>query len=615
MSREIRVAAPTRLFACCPDAMLLYHDRPQNAPAGIFSLRGHGFTCSLSAADRIRLLTIVARWQESSMNNAALLACGGGTSLSRFAPIDGWISPAEPSPDEQGSRGTSDNEIGWNLERARFRYVVTGKLHSLSVAPFSSTSGTSSKYRLKNSLCDISDAIRLSTLFRADDGEYNLLWNTKGLYPACTGFEITISRTGCSEIIGTNKELLSFTDCLTCPDEMATVGEVGGGACESNRMFVLKHVSDVLPVVTCVVGPIVGKITTTSVSILLEFSWCDSDYPTRPNSRSDSFKDTWQKTVVEITVVDVVTGVRHPYEKLARLRKPEVLVFDTLVPDRGYEIRLTNRVAGGEKTGKERNLGSFKTARIPSRSTRYTLGSIALREKTERNSAAVIDARMEEGRNWLSRFLVLGDCTPSVSADAYGVVIPDVDVSLADSMISASEMSSGNAAYHRVRIEQGLAAAKAVGELTTAVYNSIDTVIHIGGTVDLSVSLEAAISALLAAEASSVGNGSNCMRSTCHTSLEDLPNAMYSTTPNFTDPSKLLHEAEEVIRDAYRLHWGSSYMSGLMSKGSHLFVSSPLLDLLRATHMTNLQQLSRDLSPVCFFIFTYNHLVLTSLDC
>jgi hypothetical protein len=65
--------------------------------------------------------------------------------------------------------------------------------------------------------------------------------------------------------------------------------------------------------------------------------------------------------------------------------------------------------------------------------------------------------------------------------------------------------------------------------------------------------------------------------------------------------ASLLAYAEESLRNAYRIHWGcTASTKSLLAHGPHLFISSPMFDLLTAMNANSLRELQRDLSPfVC----------------
>jgi hypothetical protein len=608
----------TRLFLCCPDTALLHRDAAQGAGAGaggeedgpapasaadLFALRGHGFSCSLSGADRDRLLTAVARWQESSALNAALLACGGGP-LASFAPLEGWVSP---SP----SASAGDDDVGWDAERARFRFLVTGRVNRVAAEAYSSGAQTSSRYRLQRSCCDFSDVARLVSVMDVDGGQYRQLRSTAagGTPPPAAAFETTVTRVGLdgAGAPGTGFDTLSFSDCVTRPAEKESAQErhaaasarsAGGWNAQALAdaqpgMFALRHVTDALPPVSIVLGPVVGRVTLSSATMLLEFGRC-----ARAGAAAAD-------AVVELVLVDAVTGVRHPCRKTVRIRVPVLFAFDTLVPGRGYEIRLSNRAlegggggAGAEGAVGESTLGSFCTATA----LRATGGGgggkkpkNALREKGGAGGGGGAG-----GKRWLSRFLVVGENAPSLSADAFGAPVPPAARSLVAAMALASQQSATNAAYHRVRLEEGLGLARALAELAAPVYNPIDAVIHIGGAVDLAATLEAAVTHLLAAEAAGAdthtGTGTHTPSPYCMEA--ESARTMFPGGAALGEGARRVGAAEEALRDAYRLHWGAASLRGLLGRGSHLFVSAPAADLLRATHTRSLQQLCGELTPV-----------------
>lgn len=589
-------AAPTRLFLLCPDPMLLHTKQSATGPSNIFSLHGHGFTCSLSGSDRSRLLTLVARWQESSIKHAALLVCAGGPALSSLAPLEGWVAPVVTET-EEGTQA-ADEDIGWNIAQARFRFVIVGRLNRVSSLAYSSSSGTSGRYRLKNACCDLSDIGRVMTIMDDDAGEYRMLLRSEGVDGAPTvGFHAVLTSSAGGFVEKSRSLATSFTKCETRFGAAASVTMSNldlGGALE-NDSFQLRHVSNPIANVSCVVGPVIGKVSMTSASVLFEFSRQPSAFTV-----SDLRSPRGAEVLVEVTCVDMVTGVRHPYTRSVPLLAPVCFLFDTLVPDRGYEIRMADTcVSDGPH---EVCLGSFKTSSRASVSSHFS-AAIALRQEDGDTFNSGFSS--DTSKNWLSRFFVVGENAPSLSADAFGATVSDTSQSLVGSMLASSAEISGNAAYHCVHIEEGLAVARAIEELTTPVYNSIDVIIHVGGAVDLSVSLETAISRLLAAEAISAGRtGGAAMYSgySAKCGIDPSPNSLFEEDFASIEPARLRAEAEEALRDAYRLHWGSSYMKGLLSKGSHLFVSCPALDLLRATHTSSLQHLSRELSPVSAII-------------
>jgi hypothetical protein len=105
-------------------------------------------------------------------------------------------------------------------------------------------------------------------------------------------------------------------------------------------------------------------------------------------------------------------------------------------------------------------------------------------------------------------------------------------------------------------------------------WSGVDLVLHCGGNVDINVCLDSVLSTLTRAE----------------------------FAPSSHRQQELLAIAEDQMRNAYRLHWGTSTsaMSALFSQGSHLCCSSGgMVDLLQATHYSSFTNLVNDYSKVC----------------
>jgi hypothetical protein len=113
--------------------------------------------------------------------------------------------------------------------------------------------------------------------------------------------------------------------------------------------------------------------------------------------------------------------------------------------------------------------------------------------------------------------------------------------------------------------------------MTQESWSGVDLVIHCGGSVDLSMTLQDAMSSLARAEV--------------------LKNQVGQRKEN--EFNRLMQQAEEQLRDAYRWHWSSSASSANMGHGSHLFCcSSALVDLLSAAHYSSIGNLINDYSKV-----------------
>jgi len=121
-------------------------------------------------------------------------------------------------------------------------------------------------------------------------------------------------------------------------------------------------------------------------------------------------------------------------------------------------------------------------------------------------------------------------------------------------------------------------------------YGGVDLVLHLGNNVDLASTLNDSITWLAQAEKRLEDKKANRMH---------MLNGQQDMTVE-----ELMEQSKRLIRDAYRVHWGSSSMRAFLSQGSHMFISSPMVDLMRATNSGCLRHLARDLSS-----FVMNHLL------
>lgn len=77
-------------------------------------------------------------------------------------------------------------------------------------------------------------------------------------------------------------------------------------------------------------------------------------------------------------------------------------------------------------------------------------------------------------------------------------------------------------------------------------------------------------------------------------SMELTPKSSYDDSG---DVCAMIQHAEELLRNAYRMHWSSEGARSILGNGSHVFVSSPILDLLQALHVPSLRRLCSEFSP------------------
>lgn len=111
-----------------------------------------------------------------------------------------------------------------------------------------------------------------------------------------------------------------------------------------------------------------------------------------------------------------------------------------------------------------------------------------------------------------------------------------------------------------------------LGAALSEPWAGVDLVLHLGCAADLSLEAPEAVRCLALAE-------------TCACAI---------------DSESLVAMAADALRDAYRRCWGRPGLGTLLSRGPHLFVCAPVLDLLRALGAASLAEATRDsLSPYC----------------
>jgi hypothetical protein len=569
----------TKLLMLSADTFVL-HDSLNNSSSDTFgvyprllSVPTLSSMCGLSTADRRRLFTLLARWQERNIENAALIACGCGSNLLPFAPIEGYIQPVsngqELSDDEV-------DEVGWNLNRSRVQILIVGGLNLVSSKP---------KYFIHNTCCDLADIGNMMIVMNEDNGSFKTLMGGKGIGVSECGFSIFLNSKKVGQHLCGYKP--SFTDCrskLFKQKQYELENDI------NDMSFNFHHSFRESYRVICVVGPIIGCVTQSSVQFAMEF---DKIY------QSDILSDNTQFPV-EVVVSDCVSSVQHVCRKFVKAREVAYFAFDTLVQNRAYKIYISDIEI-------PEVIGCFRTTSGDSMTTNVSNQQNIRLARADREKDLVVEGIEQTltAKNCLLRAVVIDGTTPSMSLNA-----GNVKLDLTSSIASTSELvaalsDSSRTALRRnlintTRLEEGLLITKLLREILVPSYNDIDLIIHVGSSVDISMWLEIAIDRLFAAETVwaqlSVDHyGDISQLIPMSLSRDVTSNTMPSRARDF---NRLCLEAEEALRDAYRLHWGSSYMRNLLSSGSHFFVSSYVFDLLRAAHAVNLSQLSRDLSPV-----------------
>jgi hypothetical protein len=288
--------------------------------------------------------------------------------------------------------------------------------------------------------------------------------------------------------------------------------------------------------VPLLIGPVIGKISPSSATILCEMSWSD---PAVKYVR------------IEAVVTDVISAVQIRSTQQVACGKPFTSVIDGLKAGHCYDVQLITRPLSATAFMEVVALisGGFSTPPF-----------IGIQGSSS-SEEAIAELRDADNRivtldEPIQRFsmVIVGESLPYSLGGGFGGCISIED---------------------RTYMKRCLALTKQLDALVSEPWSSIDLTLHLGSSVDVSLHLTEVLSYLAEAE--------NAVESDC-----------------------LLLKAHEAYKDAVRMCWGThSELKSLLSHGSHIFFSSPLVGVLTAFHATSLRQLQRDhLSS-----FTLKHLL------
>ena len=279
-------------------------------------------------------------------------------------------------------------------------------------------------------------------------------------------------------------------------------------------------------VIALTLGPIIGRVTPTSVTIALEIHKI-----ARQGQASSALKYP-----VEVELSDVASGVRVQSIQLVACDEIATLVVDGLQPGHCYDINIIT-TNGCEVTPTCAHRGCVT---LPP--SRYFETIIEVEAVS--NTVAVREIRGSQlhtdNRNENPEFL-----SPSFQMIIVG---PNMNQNISKTLLQA------------------------VSGLISQPWSSIDCILHLGSPVNLHPYIDEIIRFLSLAE-------------------KDVHNQGIH-----------LRKAEQVFRDAYRLHWGADFDTGFfLSQSQHWIVSSPVYDLLHLFDVDSLVELRRDaLSVYCF---------------
>jgi len=394
-----------------------------------------------------------------------------------------------------------------------------------------------------------------------------------------SGFQVSFDRgSACSR--------RSFWNVLSYPSvKPSNKADGSGWITGADAGFKLACITDGQEPVHVVVGPVIGRVTATSAVVLLETS---------------------NDCHVELLCVDQVTGVQFTSAKFLTRSKPAYFTFDQLTPGRSYDVRLAThagyilparRNAPMPNQGELQVRGSFSTPALGQwgvYSTEQRDLAILLRREAhglkDLDAAVKAPAPAADGDELSVAVSMVGSRAESKSLASKASLSKDIKkatpVALRAFVVGANKPSWLRLLPHkdaresddsalgedRIHLANGLATLQAIADITARSWGPVPIVIHCGYSVDISSVSDSALTQVNRAE--------EAMRRGDSESV-----------------TTYLAYAQEQLRNAYKLHWGGSSTRSLLAHGSHIIVSSPLLDLLHAFNASTLRQLTRDLSP------------------
>ena len=230
------------------------------------------------------------------------------------------------------------------------------------------------------------------------------------------------------------------------------------------------------------------------------------------------------------------------------------------------------------KSVSRQSSGAVPLKRNTSVSIAKVSGSVAANTKSDihKDLKLQLDALESQTVSKLAavRILVVGPNRPSWRQHvAEGLWHGYEEVFPSTEHISTADKGSESAlTADLAHILQGDRLCNSIAGLLQNSWSGVDLVLHCGGNVDFNTTLDSVMTALARAEFAT-------------SSLRQR---------------ELLVSAEELMRNVYRLHWGtSSTMSSMFSQGSHLCCfSGSMADLLDSTHYSSLAHLANDYSQV-----------------
>jgi hypothetical protein len=407
-------------------------------------------------------------------------------------------------------------------------------------------------------------------------------------------------------------------------------------------------------------GIIIGKVTHKSATVLVEVSGCDSlELICRDQITGTEYACVRYSHYPSECCSEVVSDISI-FSRTNRSNKPSVFVFDQLVENRPYdilafgsssnyrELRSNHEEVPGRSDWNHKEdyylyRASFTTLRKQELKTiaPYSNSSISMPATDLNNTANIYSNNNGDINNSQPSKVMTPNALPMLSFQlpkiimVLGPYLPQLSHICDDTKMGVSNRSRKavliDSAHERNQIIKGIEYCHAIADFNSQSWVSPQVVLHLGSGIDISGVLNTVVSHLVKAEhlserglqkgtKASVKHSSNCRQVFMNNGYDASQifhsynvNVNYSefnlksktpneliTGQNLDDQVKYyLYSAFEELKNSYRLQWGSTVMKDILSYSSHIFVSCPALDLLRAFHAQSWRELSCELSPFC----------------
>lgn len=246
----------------------------------------------------------------------------------------------------------------------------------------------------------------------------------------------------------------------------------------------------------------------------------------------------------DLHCIDDATGLTIVCSRVVGPGHTEQFVIEGLQANRSYSLSLDGVACCGSFTTPRCPAGHYSTSRLVTEHVNKIRAESA---------AAVVDPAPPTDVDWDPfRVVQLGTHYPSATTEL------------------AAERGT-DATMVSLQIQEDLAT------LLELPWGGFDVVVHFGAAVDWTAAVKTATSLLY--------------------SMERL---VVSPMGRESEVELLMNAASEALRECVRSGWGANgSMRRLLSHGCHLFVSHPVLEVLRALRVGSTSALCRELTPFC----------------